>query len=232
MLKTPRLAHLSGQRHYRIIPSVYPAINFFEDLVDASEMEILWEIEGLTNDRLRQEAGNIFLVAPEDRVVGPGSSVVMAAFTHTGYPSRFTDGSYGVYYASLEQKTAISETVFHRQKFLAATQEEAGEIVMRMYEGVVKEPLHDIRSPHFAACHHEDNYVLSQQYAEQLRKNNSWGIVYHSVRDEGGKCIAAFKPRAISIPRPVSHLKYIWDGKEIVDVIKIQSLEFASASDF
>src|SRR5690349_11222276 len=101
MLKQPQPVLLEDRIQIRIIPSVYPSINFFEDLVDASEMETLWEIESLTNERIRQEVGDLFLVPPEDRVSGPGSSVVMAAFTHIGKPSRFTDGSYGVYYASL-----------------------------------------------------------------------------------------------------------------------------------
>ncbi len=52
--------HLQGQQQFRIIPSVFPPINFFEDLVDPSEMEILWEIENMTNERLRQEVGDIF----------------------------------------------------------------------------------------------------------------------------------------------------------------------------
>ena len=134
MLKIPQLVTLPNSKHYRIIPSVYPTINFFEDLVNADEMEMLWEIESLTNDRLRQEVGDIFLVPGDERVVGPGSSVVMAAFTHIGKPSRFTDGSFGIYYASFSQKTAVNETIYHREKFLAATAEDPCEIDMRMYE--------------------------------------------------------------------------------------------------
>lgn len=101
----PILSNLDEQHQYRIIPSVYPPINFFEDLVDPSEMEILWEIEHLTNERLRQEAGDIFLVPTEDRISGPDASIVMAAFTHTGKASRFTDGSFGIYYAGLSKET-------------------------------------------------------------------------------------------------------------------------------
>ena len=54
MEHAPSLISLEGQTHYRIIPSTYPPINFFEDLVDPAEMEILWEIESLTNERLQQ----------------------------------------------------------------------------------------------------------------------------------------------------------------------------------
>src|SRR3990167_607065 len=93
MNSNPTLIDLNGKKQFRIIHSVYPPINFFEDLVDASEMDALFEIESLTNDRLRQEVGDIFQVAPEDRVTGPGSSVVMAAFTHIGKPTRFSDGN-------------------------------------------------------------------------------------------------------------------------------------------
>ena len=47
-------------------------------------MEELFYIEGLINDRLRDEAGDITLVDAGDRISGPGSSPVMAAFTHIG----------------------------------------------------------------------------------------------------------------------------------------------------
>src|SRR5579871_1398385 len=102
-------ADLTNHKQYRIIPSIYPPINFFESLVDAHEMETLWDLENLTDDRLRQETGDIFLVPPEDRISGPGSSVIMAAFTHLSQdkPTRFTDGSFGIYYAALTEETAI-----------------------------------------------------------------------------------------------------------------------------
>ncbi len=73
-------------------------------------MDELFYIEGLTNDRLRDQAGDIALVAPVDRICGPGSSPVMAAFTHVGLASRFTDGTFGVYYAGESLETAIAET--------------------------------------------------------------------------------------------------------------------------
>lgn len=209
---------LAGQQQFRIIPSVYPAINFFEDLVDPAEMETLWEIESLTNDRLRQEAGDIFLVPPEDRIAGYGSSVVMAAFTHIGRPSRFTDGSYGVYYASLSLETAIRETVYHREQFMRATKEDACELMMRSYAGNIIKPFNDIRSPEFQDFHHPDHYHASQQFGKNLRAKKAWGIIYNSVRHAGGQCIAAFRPKAVSVPTVHSHLKYVWDGGNITSV--------------
>ena len=46
-------------RWYRLVPSHFPTVNVFEDCYDsAEELEVAFEIEALTNDRLRQEAGN------------------------------------------------------------------------------------------------------------------------------------------------------------------------------
>jgi len=220
----PPIVDFCGQKHYRIIPSIYPPINFFEDLVEHEEMETVWEIENLTNERLRQEAGDIFLVAPKDCHAGPGASVVMAAFTHVGKASRFTDGSYGIYYASLSYETAIRETVYHRELFLQATNEAALELSMRSYESTIQQPLHDVRNAEFNYLHDPANYSLSQEFGKEMRAQQSWGLVYRSVRHEHGQCIAAFKPQTISIPRPLAHLRYVWNGEKITEVLDTTSV--------
>ncbi len=214
-------------RQFRIIPSKFPPINFFEKLVQADQMAEIFYLESLTNDRFREEVGDISLVRPEDRVCGEGSSIVMAAFTHIGKNSRFTDGSYGVYYASRDLKTAIIETVFWREKFLAATNELAGEIDMRVYVGEILKPLHDIRNSQFQHLHHPDNYFPAQSYALKLRVLGSFGLLYNSVRDKGGQCIAALRPSAISIPIQSKHLAYVWNGAKISRIIEKSELVIA-----
>jgi hypothetical protein len=67
-------------------------------------------LEQLTNPRVRDEVGDIALVPPEERVSGPGASYVMAAFTHVNPKgSRFSDGSFGVYYVAAALETARSQ---------------------------------------------------------------------------------------------------------------------------
>lgn len=211
---------LNWQRQYRVISSEFPPINFFEGLTSPDLMEELYYIESLTNDRLRDEAGNIALVAPEDRVCGPGSSPLMAAFTHASLacPSRFSDGSYGVYYAAKSLNTAVAESKYHRQRFLVYTQEEAGEIDMRVYIGKVLQPLRDVRGAEFERLHATADWQPGQVFGRKLKAENAWGIVYRSVRDSGGECIAALRPPAVSIPKQGPHLSYVWDGQEIVTV--------------
>lgn len=185
-------------------------------------MEELYYIESLTNDRLRDEAGGIALVLPEDRIVGPGSSPVMAAFTHASLdcPSRFSDGSYGVYYAASTLESAIEETRHSRARFLACTNEDAGEIDMRVYIGKPLKPMHDIRGNRYAELHNPDDWSASQTFGQQMKAINSWGILYRSVRATGGECIAALRPPAVSIPKQGPHLSYVWDGVGISHVYR------------
>jgi len=214
----PPLTRLQWEHQYRVISSEFPPINFFETLVDPDLIEELFYIEGLTNERLRDEVGEISLVAPEDRVSGPGSTPVMAAFTHIGAISRFSDGSFGVYYAARHLKTAIEETKFHRARFLACTREDAGEIDMRVYIGEVAQPLRDIRAAEHEHLHDPEDWEPAQAFGLQMQTARSWGIVYRSVRDPGGECIAALRPPAVTIPRQGPHLSYVWDGTRIIRV--------------
>lgn len=222
----PQSVALRGAKLYRVIPSRFPPINVFESIVEPSQLETAWYLESLTNDRLRDAAGDINLIKPEDRVTGRGSSVVMAAFTHIGKPSRFTDGSYGVYYAARSLETAVRETAHHRAIFLAATREPPGEIDMRAYVGRAHKPLLDLRAPRFKPLHDPDDYSASQRYAAERRAHNDWGLLYHSVRHPGGLCVAALRPPAVSIPLQGPALAYVWDGKRINKVYEKSEVLF------
>jgi hypothetical protein len=138
---------------------------------------------------------------------------VMAAFTHIGKTSRFTDGSYGIYYAANSQAAAIAETSYHQERFLAATNEPDVELTMRTYVNQVVKPMHDIRVG-YLHLHEADpgSYGPAQTFAKQLRETLSWGLLYNSVRLNGHECVAAFRPPAVSIPLQGKHLRYVWDA--------------------
>ncbi len=212
---------------YRIVPSRFPPIALFERVADPADLEAIFALEALTNDRLRDETGDLSLVLPEDRISGPNTSAIMAAFTHVNPDgSRFTDGSFGVFYAGKDLDTAIAEVKHHREKFMRATNEPKMELDMRAYAITVNARLHDIRGlqDQYAEIYDPDSYSASQAFAIQLRNENSWGIAYNSVRDPGGECIAAFKPRAMSNCRQANHLCFLWDGEEIALVYEKREL--------
>jgi hypothetical protein len=224
--RSPQQIRLRWQKIYRVVASKHPPINVFENIVGAHQMETAWYIESLTNDRLRDESGAAPLVAPEDRLQAPGASIVMAAFTHIGRPSRFSDGSYGVYYAARTLETAVRETAYHRARFLAATQEAPGEIDMRAYVGRPLKPMLDIRGAKYDALHDPQDYSAAQAFAKPLRDAGNWGLVYRSVRHPGGECVAAFKPQAVSVPIAGAALAYVWDGTRISQVYEKSEVLF------
>ncbi len=225
---TPPVVRIEWKPSWRIIPSRFPPIHLFERVANPEDWETLIELELLTNPRLRQEAGDISLIPVEERISGPGTSVIMAAFTHLNPAgSRFTDGNYGVFYTSPNLETAIAETRHHRERFMRETNEEPIHLDMRVYLTDLDAELHDIRGQQaeLPLVYHAQNYGASQHFARTLRNAGSTGIVYSSVRREGGECAAVFRPRVLSNCRQERHLGYVWDGKSIRDVYVKAALE-------
>jgi hypothetical protein len=205
---------------WRIIASRYPPINLFERLTpDPAVWDALIALEQLTNPRVRDEIGEIALVPPEDRVSGPGASYVMASFTHINRKgSRFSDGTFGVYYAAAELETAIAETVHHFEVFARDSGDPVRMEDMRVLAGTVKQDFEDVAAleePHRTQVLDSDAYVAAQAYARVLRNNGAMGVVYPSVRRLTGTCIGAFKPRAVGIPQEERRLKYRWNGERV-----------------
>lgn len=213
---------------FRIVPSRFPPIDLFERVADPADLEAVIAVESLTNERLRDEIGEIMRVPSADRVSGAGSSYIMAPFTHVN-PSggRFSDGDHGAYYAAHDRATAVAETAYHRARFLAATSEPPMTLDMRVLEAVLDAPLHDVRA--LARAHPElyarDDYVASQALARRLRDAGSWGIAYRSVRRAGGECAAVFRPTALARCRQAGHLAYEWDGARIAQIYEKRLLD-------
>lgn len=67
---------------WRIIPSRFPPIDLFERVADPEDLDAIFELESLTNDRLREEVGEIHLIPAADCITGRGAGYIMAAFTH------------------------------------------------------------------------------------------------------------------------------------------------------
>jgi RES domain len=225
---TPALGHVNWQPCWRLVSSRFPPIGLFDRVADPDDLDIVFAIEGLTNGRLLDEAGDITLVLPEDRISGPGTTPIMAAFTHLNpIGSRFTDGSYGVYYAANTLDTAVAETRFHRSLFLEATNEPPIEVDMRSYAADLDADLHDIRHKQAEIPDIYDpnpsHYAHAQALASALRTAKSNGIVYDSVRYSGGECVALFRPCILSPARQGPHFCYVWDGQEISGVYQKSS---------
>lgn len=219
-LMLPELSRVTWRPSYRIVSSRFPPVGLFDEIANEGDFEALYALEGMTNPRLRQEQlGNISLVPKGRRVFGPGTTPIMATFTHLNPEgSRFSDGTYGVYYAAREQKTAIVETVFHREAFLRQTNAPATVLEMRCYLADIDAIFHDVRTG-WPDVHDPDNYAAGQKLALRLRGGDSDGIVYDSVRNRGGECLAVFYPDRIAPVRQGPHYLYHWDGARMTHAV-------------
>jgi hypothetical protein len=212
---------------YRVIPTRFPAINVFDRVASAADFEALYALEAMTNDRLRDEIGQIELVAPAERVFGPGSGPIMAAFTHLNpLGSRFSDGSYGVFYCARDADTAIAETVYHSARFLASTCEPAMKLQMRLYTVKAAGQIIDLRKVAATIPDLLDptDYSRAQSLARRLRGDGVKGIAYPSVRRAKGQCLAAFKPKLLSNCGHSAYLEYRWTGDRIDAVFQVARL--------
>ena len=88
-----------------------------------------------------------------------------------------TDGTFGAFYASLTVETAVAETSHHRATFMAATDEPAQELDMRVYAVDLQADLHDIRGMRDShpAWYHPSNYAVSQQLAGEMWRGLPYG---------------------------------------------------------
>lgn len=212
-MSLPPHARVIWRKAFRIIPSRFPPIDVFEEFGNS---DLLAELEGLTNPRLRQQWGNISIVPAERRVTGPGATYVIAPFTHPNKNgSRFADGTYGMYYAANGFETAIAETVHHMARFYAATGDPPHQTDFRCLVGTVDNEFHDIRTDPPAQVMDPDDYAAGQALGRVLRDAGANGIVYNSVRDDGGENVGAFWPDVIGIPKQERHLIYRWNGARI-----------------
>jgi len=231
-----RTAPLDWSPAYRVIPTRFPAVNLFDRVASPEDFDALYALEAMTNDRLRTEVGELDLVPRDERRFGPGWGPIMAAFTHLNpLGSRFSDGTYGVFYCAASRATAIAETRYHSALFLAATQEPPLRQQMRLYTVLAEGDVTDLRgsarntsntdtSFNAPAVLSPTDYTAGQALGRAVRSAGAPGIVYPSVRDASGECLAAFRTTLLRDCHHAAYLEYNWNGHEIDVVFELNQV--------
>jgi RES domain-containing protein len=189
---------------WRVIPARYAEDRTLEKISDVGDLDVT---DGL------------------ERMTGPGSDSIMAPFIYRNPEgSRFSDGAHGVYYAARTQATAVEETKHHRAVFMRRTKEAPMRLEMRVLTADLDGELHDIRGQQkkHPAIYHRSNYSASQAFGRQLAAEGSDGIVYDSVRHNGGQCAAVFRPLVLSRCRSAGLLAFDWNGMEVAKVYELK----------
>ena len=203
---------------WRVVPTRHPPIAIFERAAAPADLEDALRLEMAFSPH-HGEALRILALAPSEWVSGPGCGFIMAPFVYP-IPSRFTDGSYGVFYAGLEEATAIAEVAFHRGRFMASTAQGPMALEHNVLQATVAGALTDIRGQRarYPDLHDPDpaHYPAAQAWARACRLQGADGIAYSSVRAAEGACVALFRPRSVRDCRILRPLHYFWDGHRIV----------------
>ncbi|HWT37520.1 MAG TPA: RES family NAD+ phosphorylase [Paraburkholderia sp.] len=212
---------------YRVIPTRFPAVNLFDRVASSEDFEALYALEAMTNDRVRTEVGDLDLVPREERRFGSGYGPIMAALTHLNpQGSRFSDGTYGVFYCARSRETAIAETRYHSGLFLAATQERPMRQQMRLYTVMAQGDVVDLRGAESAdsSVLSPNDYAPGQALGRAVREADAPGIVYPSVRDAAGECLAAFKTTLLRDCHHAAYLEYNWNGSAVDMVFELNQV--------
>jgi RES domain len=222
----PRTSLLRRNDTHRLIPSKYgdggdSVLTRIAD--DDAHLQDLFDLDNATNDRLLAENNLLPGIGIQELVFGvPYFRIVNAVFCHA-HPlgSRFNGPDRGAWYAAFELETAQAEIAFHKWIELAEVGWLEEEVTYDEYLADFSAELHDIRGDdQLADCLAPDSYLAAQDLGKRLLDAGSLGIVYPSVRRDGGTCIACLRPALVMNVRKGSTCRFIWQGRAEPDIVR------------
>src|ERR1700722_2541092 len=211
----PPLTDLRRFDTHRLLPAKYSP-NYDSVLTriadNDEDLQRIFELDNATNARLLSEENRSPGISQRELVFHvPNYHVINAAFTHS-HPlgARFSTPERGDWYVAFELATAKAEFIFHKSiEFAEINWKEREEIGYDDYLTDFTAAFHDLRGVVDEALS-PVSYLRSQQLAVELMELGSLGIVYPSVRREGGTCLACFRPSIVANVRKSARYKLIW----------------------
>lgn len=214
----PPLSLLRQLDTYRLLPSRFADQ---EDSVltplssDQAHLNDLFDLDNATNRRLLGERGGMPGIGIDELVFGvPNFRIVNAAYT---YPrpegSRFNGGERGAWYCAFDIDTALAEIVFHKTVEYAEINYFEDSVRYQAFLADFSSQFHDLRNaPEFAECLAPGSYIASQKLANRLLNDGSLGVIYPSVRRQGGVNLACFRPALVGNVRRGAAYQLSWSG--------------------
>lgn len=194
-----------------------------------SELAELAEIEGATSTRLIAEDHGLDAIAAEEFIYGvPHAAFINASFAYAKPRefNRFNGPSRGAWYAALDVHTCIAEVAFHMTEFLARTGVyEATVDYAELFASLAGEYL-DLREMPGHPSLNSDNtvgYRAGNALAEAVMARGVNGIIYPSLRHQGGTCFAVLWPHAVQSVAQGNVFRFVWSGAPSPKVDKITS---------
>lgn len=135
--------------------------------------------------------------------------------------SRFSDGTYGVWYGSESVETTVYESAYRWYVGLLCDAGYEHQVVMaerKVYTVTCSAALLDFRkaSHDHADLLHPSDYVFCQSVGARIHREGHPGLLTPSVRRPAGENAAIFNPDVLSKPRLNCQLSYRLDGDQIM----------------
>ncbi|NVD73500.1 RES domain-containing protein [Duganella sp. BJB488] len=182
------------------------------------DLHDLFELDNATNARLQAQNGNAAGITMDELVFGvPNFRIVNAAFTYARPEgSRFNGGTRGAWYCAFNVETALAEVSFHKAVEYAEINRFDDSVQYQTMLADFTAPFHDLRGQlRYLGCLAPDSYIESQLLAERLLEGGSLGIIYPSVRLDGGINLACFRPALVGNVRKGAVYRLTWRGSPV-----------------
>lgn len=197
--------------------------NIARNIVSLRVSEDLFD--DLTDDPEAWQAAQLLEMETKPKLFNSHQPVIDRPFEEAewnaaiGYPflnssqSRFSDGSFGVWYGADSIETTVYETVYHWQNTLlddAGFNKPGVEIQRKIYMVQCDSLLIDLRpeiKSHPELLHPTD-YSTTQSIGRKLHREGHPGLITNSARIRHGDVYAIFTPKVLSNPAHTCYLTY------------------------
>ena len=135
--------------------------------------------------------------------------------------SRFSDGTFGVWYGSESVETTVYESAYHWYKNLLGDAGYERQVVIaerKVYQVACAAALLDFRaaSTEYSDLLNPVDYSLCQSVGARIHREGHPGLLTPSVRRPAGENVVIFNPDVLSNPRLNCQLTYRVEGDQIV----------------
>lgn len=195
---------------FRLIPSRFPPVNIYEEVIANDRIEALVEIENLTNPRLRS-AQRLMSASLESIQSQPASKT--GTMRPSPIPTRRARG-FPPERPSLDladsRQTALAVSVARRELFLRRTSEPAVGLDMRMLKTPIDGRFLDLRSID-PDLDKDARWALGAEVPQDVD-----GILYRPPERPSATCVAVASASALQRSIQTVHYRYLWNGSKVI----------------
>lgn len=195
---------------YRLIPSRFPPVSVYRDLVASEQVEALVEVENKTNPRLRLQ----------DRLMArrEGPKLDSAMLQNWNLAPFTYENPEGTTFFAPERscleladtpQTALAVSIARRSRFLSRTKEPASGLDMRMLKTPVDGRFIDLRQVS-AELPQEQRWSLGEALPADVD-----GILFRPAERPTATAIAVLKGQVLGRSIQTTHYRFEWNGVRI-----------------